>query len=70
MVEKWQNMWLLGNSTSVVLQQCQNKVSFQRNGSGVILKYFLNFFEVLAVFSIHKRARYSFEKCDENIIRC
>ena len=26
-------------STSIVLQQCQNKVRFQREGSGVVLKF-------------------------------
>ena len=26
------------NSTFVVLQKCQNKVSFERNGSGIVLK--------------------------------
>ena len=29
------------NSTSVVLQQCQNQLSFQRNGFGVVLKLLL-----------------------------
>ena len=31
------------NRTSIVLQQCQNQVSFQRNGSAVGLKFLLNF---------------------------
>ena len=31
------------NSTSVFLQQCQDKVSFQRKGSGIVLKFSQNF---------------------------
>ena len=30
------------NSASIVLQQQQNKISFQRKGSGVVLKFLLN----------------------------
>ena len=30
------------NSSSVVLQQCQNQASFQRSGSGVVTKRLLN----------------------------
>ena len=30
------------NSTSTVLPRCQNKVSFQRKGSSVVLKFLLN----------------------------
>ena len=29
------------NSTSIALQQCQNQVRFQRNGSGVVLNFLL-----------------------------
>ena len=44
------------NSTSFVLQQFQNKVSFQRNGSSVVLKFLLKSFKGIAVLSIHTRA--------------
>ena len=30
------------NNTSIVLQQCQNKVNFQRKGSSVVVKLLLN----------------------------
>ena len=32
----------LKNGNSVVLQQCQNKASFQRKGSTVVLNFLLN----------------------------
>ena len=34
------------NSTSVVLQQCQNKANFQRKGSSIVLKFLLNVLKV------------------------
>ena len=43
MVENRQNKWLLQTSTSIVLQQCQTKVTFQRNDSGIVLKFSQHF---------------------------
>ena len=34
---------IMKNSTSIVLQKCQSQVSFQRKGSGIVLKFSFNF---------------------------
>ena len=48
------------NSTSIVLQQCQNKVSFQRKGSRVVLRF------LLVVLSIHKKP---LSTCLKNVVK-
>ena len=44
-----QNKWLLQDSTSVVVQQCDDQVSFQRNGPVVALKFLLIFERISSV---------------------
>ena len=66
MAKKRQNKCCCKNNISVVLQQCQNHGSFQRNGSGAISNFFANYFQELAVFGIRKRGRSTFLKCGEN----
>ena len=42
MAEKRQNEWLPQNSTSIVLQQCQDQMSFPRKGPSIALRFLLN----------------------------
>ena len=56
---------------SIVVQQSQNEVSFQRKGSSVISKFSVNLYSVnqnfgtgLAVLSIHKNALSTFSKLE------
>ena len=44
-IEKGKICGCFKNSTSFVLQQCQNQVRFQRNGSAAVLKFLLNLLE-------------------------
>ena len=53
------------NSTSIFLQQFQNKVSSQREGSSVVLNFFLNL--GLSVLSIHKRTLSTLKKCRKDL---
>ena len=53
MAEKRESKWILQDTISVVLKQCQNNVSFQKKGSGFISKFLQN---LLTVSSIHKKA--------------
>ena len=54
-------------SASVVLQQSQTEVSFQRKASSVLLKFFALSFKGLTVLSFHKKALSTFFKnCSEN----
>ena len=48
-------MWLLKNSTFILLQLCQNKVSFQSKGPSVAL-IIVKFSKGLGVLSIDNRA--------------
>ena len=49
-VDLWQRKGKISscfkNSTSIVLQQCQNKVSFQGKVSGIVLKFSPHFLKV------------------------
>ena len=38
-------------STAIVLEQCKNKVSFQRKGTGIVLKIFAKSFASFASFN-------------------
>ena len=55
------------NSTSTVNQQCQNKVNFQRNGSGVVLKFLLIILKGWQCFLFIREHILSFKKCGDNI---
>ena len=57
----------LKNSTSIVLQECRNKVSFQRKSSSVVLKYFLNLSKGKQCCLFIGEHFPPFEKCSENI---
>ena len=54
------------NSTSIVLQLCQNRISFQRKGSSDVLEFLLNLllkgYHDYIVLSVHKRALSTIEK--------
>ena len=66
----WQRKGKIGgcfkNRTSVVLQQCQNQVSFQRYGSGLVLKFLLLILLGLQCFLFMREHLLSFKKCGEN----
>ena len=51
-------------SETAVLQQCQNKVSFQRRGSSVVVKFFAESFNELALLCIHKRELSTFQRME------
>ena len=67
MAEKRQNEWLLQNSICIVVQQCQNLVSFHRNGSGVVLKSLLIISKGQQCFLFIREHFLSFKKCGENL---
>ena len=58
------------NSTSVVLQQCQNQVSFQINGSGFALKFLLIILKAWQCFLFKQEHCLSFKNEVKISIRC
>ena len=62
-----QNKWLPQNSTSIVFQQCPNKVSFQRTGSSVVFKFLLNLLKGLQCSLFIREHFILFKKCSENL---
>ena len=57
------------NTTAVVLQQCQNQVSFQRNGSGLILKFLLTILKGGQCFLFMREHFLSFKNVVKILIR-
>ena len=57
---------VLQNSTSIVLQQCQNKVSFQRKGSSVVIEILLNLLKGWQCFLLIRAHLLPFETYSEN----
>ena len=49
------------NSTSIV-QQCQNRSSFQRKGCGIVLKFSLNFLKGRKYFLMNRKSCKPFKK--------
>ena len=70
MVEKRQNKWFLQKQHFFVLQQCQNKVSFQRKDSGVVLQVLLIILEGWQCFYSYESTFCLLKNVVEISIRC
>ena len=65
--QRRQNKWLLQNSTSVVIQQCHNKVNFQRNGSGIVYNFSVQFSKGRKCSFMNRERRKPFNRSGKNI---
>ena len=59
---------MVGSKTALLLAnpRCMSKVSFQRNGCGVVLKFFANYLKGLTAFSIHREHSLFLREYGEN----
>ena len=66
MAEKRQNKWLLQDSSSIALQQFQNKMNFQRKGFNIALRFLPNIIKAQQCCLFIKEHFLPLRRCSES----